>query len=67
MKGLCSANLYYLWAGDEVKCFYICENMRCEDCWEWRNTEDLPYSKLKPLKKLFVRDPVERMAIEIHE
>jgi len=41
--------------------------MRCEDCWEYRNTEDIPFYKLEPLKKLFVNDPVERMTIEIHD
>ena len=67
MKGICSANLYYLWAGKDGICFDICRGMRCKDCCEYLNTDELPYYKLEPLKKLFVRDPVERMAIEIHE
>ena len=67
MKGLCSSNLFFLWCRKDGIYFDICWGMRCEDCWEYLNTEELPYYKVEPLKKLFVHDPVERMAIEIHE
>jgi len=67
MKGICSANLYYLWSRKDSICFDICRGMRCKDCCENLNKEELSYQTLEPLKKLFVHDPVERMAIEIHE
>ena len=71
-QGVCSADLLAAWRETGTIDNSICAGIRCEFCAEQKGSplngeKGVPIGVSRDLAHLFVHDPVERMAIEVHE
>ena len=71
-QGVCSADLMAAWLETDGIEHSICADTRCKYCAERKGSplngeKGVPIGVSRDLAHLFVHDPVERMAIEIHE